>query len=128
MAEPNIELILARSLAAHLAVPAFLSDADGRFVYFNEAAELLLGHAFEDTPDLSSEDLVAILAPCDADGRPLTADDMPLRQSLARKIPVSVEAINGNDGGQRYIATAVPFLDADGMLLGALLFWYLEKE
>ena len=128
MAEPNIELILARSLAAHLAVPAFLWDPEGRFMYFNEAAELLIGRAFEDTPDLTSEDLVAILGPSDADGRPLEIEDMPLPLALAGKLPVTVEAVNGHDGGERYLATAVPFLDADGMVLGGLLFWYMEKE
>jgi PAS domain-containing protein len=128
VAEPNIELILARSLAAHLAVPAFLSDSEGRFVYFNEAAELLLGRAFEDTPELTSEDLIAILKPCDDDGAPLAVDDMPMSHALASKLPVTVEAVNGRDGGERYLATAVPFFDRDGMVLGGLLFWYMEKE
>ena len=42
----NLVLILARSFAAQLATAVFLVDADGTVIYFNEAAELLLGQRF----------------------------------------------------------------------------------
>ena len=39
----SLPLILARELAANLATPMFLIDADGQLAYCNDAAELMLG-------------------------------------------------------------------------------------
>jgi PAS domain-containing protein len=124
---PIIELILARSLAAHLAVPAFLADAEGRIVYFNEAAELLVGRAFEDTPELTSADLVALLDPRTAEGKPIMPDQLPVLRAIASAMPAHTHAWSGADGSKRYLATAIPLPDHEGVTIGALLFWYEEK-
>ena len=42
----SLPLILARELASNLATPMFLIDAKGTLVFFNEAAELLIGRTF----------------------------------------------------------------------------------
>ena len=127
VAAPQIELILARSLAAHLSVAAFLVDADCRIVYFNEAAELLLGCAFEDYPSLGAEDLIEMLDPRDEQGQRVSADAMPLPRALVQQRPSHLHASSGRDGGKRYVATAVPFIAPDGIAIGAMLFWYEEK-
>jgi PAS domain-containing protein len=44
-----VELILARGLMANIATPAFLVDADGTLVFFNDGAGDLLGLRYEDT-------------------------------------------------------------------------------
>lgn len=50
MSEPvpqrNLILILARNFPARLATAVFLIDAEGSVIYFNEAAERLLGQRF----------------------------------------------------------------------------------
>jgi PAS domain-containing protein len=122
----NLESILARSLAAHLDVPAFLADPEGRIVYFNEAAELLVGRAFEDTPELSSEDLRELIDPRDAGGERVSESVMPLSRALTSKMPSTMSATSA-DGTMHYLATALPLLDRDGGTIGALLFWYEEK-
>jgi PAS fold len=124
---PNLELILARSLAANLAVPSFLAEPSGKIVYFNEAAELLLGRGYEDTPELSSQDLVDILRPVGEEGAPMTAEQMPIPRAIATALPAHTHASSYGDEPKRYLATAIPFLDRDGLVLGALLFWYGVK-
>src|SRR4029453_4991519 len=51
-AQKPIELILARQLATHLAMPIFLVDADGTLVFFNEPAERILGRRFDETGEM----------------------------------------------------------------------------
>ncbi|MCA1832472.1 MAG: PAS domain-containing protein [Actinomycetota bacterium] len=125
---PNIELILARSLVANLSVPAFLSNEEGNFVYFNEAAEMLVGRSFEETPELTPEDLRALLDPRKEDGTPAGPADLPLPRAVDDRVPAHLHARSGRDGGKRYLATAVPMLDRDGLAIGALLFWYEDKR
>ena len=48
-------LILAREFAAELAVPVLVSDGDGRLVYFNEAAEEVLGQTFAEAGELPAD-------------------------------------------------------------------------
>ena len=45
---PGIELIQARALIANLSTAAFLVDNDGALLFYNEAAEGLLGLRFEE--------------------------------------------------------------------------------
>ena len=40
-------LILARNLVTNLALPALLTDAEQRLIFFNEAAALIFGQSFE---------------------------------------------------------------------------------
>src|SRR5688500_18382675 len=116
---PNIELILARSLAAHLAVPTFLADVKGNIVYFNEAAELLVGRAYEETPELTSRDLLELLDPRGEDGASVTVDGMPLPRAIATGMPAHTHAWSGRDGSKRYLATAAPLPDHSGATSGA---------
>ena len=46
-AQKPLELILARNLLSSISTPAFLVDAEGMLVFFNEAAGALVGRRFE---------------------------------------------------------------------------------
>jgi hypothetical protein len=48
-ASPSLPLILARELASNLATPMFLVDGCGMLVFFNEAAELVIGKTSRST-------------------------------------------------------------------------------
>ena len=50
---PNLPLILARELASNLATPMFLLDAGGMLVFYNDAAELLLGKPFAELGEIA---------------------------------------------------------------------------
>lgn len=125
---PNIELILARSLAAHLSVPAFLADASSRFVFVNEAAEIMIGKSMESGIDFGSEELLEMLDPRTDDGRAVTADEMPLPRAIQNGVPAHLHAVSGKDGGKRYLATAIPLTDHDGLTFGALMFLFEDKR
>jgi len=126
MAQHPVELILLRQLASYLATPMFLVDAAGTLVYYNEAAERLLGRRFEDSDEMVREAWLAAFAPLELDGRPLTESDNPLLASLAeRREQHRILTIHSLDGGERRIeATAIPLEGQAGRLLGAVaIFW-----
>ena len=52
----NLVLILARSFAAQLATAVFLVDAEGTVIYYNEAAERLLGRRFIEGRGMTAEE------------------------------------------------------------------------
>jgi len=67
-----------RQLASYLATPIFLVDRDGTLVFYNEAAEELLGRGFEDLPEMERDEWLLAFQPHELDGSPLSADDNPL--------------------------------------------------
>jgi PAS domain-containing protein len=72
---PPVELILMRQLASYLATPIFLVDAGGTLVFYNEAAEGLLGRRFEDLPEMGRDEWLQAFQPHQLDGshsRPTT--------------------------------------------------------
>jgi len=52
-------LILLRQLASYLTVPMWIMDHDGNLLYYNDAAEGLLGVRFDDAGAISAEDLAS---------------------------------------------------------------------
>ena len=62
MAEP-IEIILLRQWASYLGLPVWIMDAEGSLIFYNEAAELLLGgRRFEESGAISVEDLSSLFS------------------------------------------------------------------
>ena len=49
-------LILARDFASRLATPMFLVDVHGTVIYFNEAAERVLGRPYMEGADMAAEE------------------------------------------------------------------------
>ena len=126
MAQYPIELILTRQLATQLAMPVFLVDHDGTMVFYNEAAEAVLGRRFEETGAMSAPEWAAIFAPRDAAGQPLPLDGLPLMIALRQKRPIhDALCIRGLDGIDRNLdATAFPVIGVTGRLAGAsAIFW-----
>jgi len=81
-----LDLILARNLMSVLETPAFMVDAEGVLVFFNEAAGALLGKRFEETGRLTREQWNAI-GPVDEDGNPIDSENMPLSVALREGRP-----------------------------------------
>jgi hypothetical protein len=76
-AAKSLPLILARELGANLATPMFLIDAEGMLVFYNEAAELLIGRPFAGLGEIPSLEFGETLQLADADGTPLRRRDSP---------------------------------------------------
>ncbi|MDQ2935806.1 MAG: PAS domain-containing protein [Chloroflexota bacterium] len=129
MAQHPVELILLRQLASYLATPMFLVDAAGTLVYYNEAAEPVLGRRFEDSDEMVREAWLSAFAPKALDGRPLGDSANPLLAALAeRREQHGILTIQSLGGGERRIeVTAIPLEGTAGRLLGAVaIFWPAE--
>ncbi|HEV7865683.1 MAG TPA: PAS domain-containing protein [Acidimicrobiia bacterium] len=131
MAQQTVELILLKQVAGYLATPMFLVDPDGNLLFYNEPAEELLGHRYEETGQMPLEEWGTMFSPTDSLGRPLPAGDLPLAQALAERTPRQGSFfIRGLDGISRHLSvTAVPLEGPGGTDLGALaIFWALPPR
>jgi PAS domain-containing protein len=85
--EQPLELILARNLVSIVSLPALLVDVEGRIVFYNHAAEELVGSPFEEMGTLTSEEWNARYGPFDEHGVPLAADELPLTVAVREGRP-----------------------------------------
>jgi PAS domain-containing protein len=126
----HIALILARDLAATLTTPMFLVDAAGDLVYFNEAAEQVLGRPFAEV-QMSADEWATAFTPVDDDGTPVPLEELPLGIAFMTGVPAHRRLrIVAADGKERDIeVTAVPLFAQVGQLVGgAALFWERPEE
>jgi PAS domain-containing protein len=129
MPQREVEVILTRQLASYLAVPVFVVDPGGDLVFFNEPAEPILGRRFEETGEMTQQELIAIFKPTDAEGSPIKFEDHPIGIALAELHPAHRRfRIQGMDGVARTIdCTAIPLLGQAERALGALcVFWEIH--
>ena len=125
MSQP-IELILVRHLASSLAIPLFLVDPDGTMVFYNEAAEQVLGRRYDEAGEMSFAEWTTVFAVRDEDGRSLDINQLPLVRALRARRPAHYRfEITGLDGAPRSIEVSAFPLEAEGKrMLGAVaLFW-----
>ncbi len=126
MTQHPIEVILAKRLASHLAMPIFLVDPTGKLLFCNEPAERLLGQRFEETGEMPLEQWSIAFQPVDSDGSPLFPGELPLVLALDKREPAHrAMTIRGLDGMRRDIAvTALPLESVTGRFVGAMaIFW-----
>jgi PAS domain-containing protein len=127
----NLVLILARSFAAQLATAVFLVDAEGTVIYFNEAAERLLGHRFVEGAGMSAGEWSTIYRPRDGDGQTVPLESLPLGVTMLKREPAyGVITILGGDGVDRRIEiAALPlFAHTEDFVGGVALFWERPED
>jgi PAS domain-containing protein len=125
-ASKSLPLILARELAANLATPMFLLDEVGTLVYFNEAAESLIGRPFAELGEIPSAEFGEMLRLRESDGTPLRRRDTPAGIAFSERRPAHrAHMATGYDGMERAVeVTAFPLLgDADEMHGVVTVFW-----
>ena len=86
MAQP-IERILVRHLGSRLTVPLFLIDPEGTLVFYNEAAERLLGRRFDDAGEMTFDAWTTAFAVRDERGQPIEIDEIALVKALRKGRP-----------------------------------------
>jgi PAS domain-containing protein len=126
MPQQAIEVILMRQLASYLAMPIFLVDPAGDLLFYNEPAEALLGHRYEETGEMPLVEWAQIFQPTSEDGSPLPSEALPLAIALQQhRAAHLVFQIRGLDGMHRTIeVTAFPLEGQGGRHLGAVaIFW-----
>jgi PAS domain-containing protein len=125
VAQP-IERILVRHLGSRLSVPLFLVDTEGTLVFYNEAAEGLLGRRFDEAGEMTFETWTTAFAVRDEHGFPLEIDEIALVKALRQGRPAySRFDMTGLDGATRTLEVAAfPLQGQGGSRLGAVaLFW-----
>jgi hypothetical protein len=123
---PSLQLILARELAANLATPMFLIDAAGTLVFFNEAAELMLGKSYGEVGPITALEFGTMLATAYLDGTPMRRRDSAPGVAFYRREPCHQSVLASTLDGTReqFEVTAYPLFGRVGEMHGVLtLFW-----
>ena len=124
--QKHLVLILAREFASNLATPMLIIDAEGRLVFFNEAAERVVGGPFAEVGEMPLEDFAASVTPRSQGADPFPPEKRPTRIALAERRASHEEMwITGRDGVDRHVAvTAFPlFAHADEFIGVVAIFW-----
>ena len=123
----HLVLILAREFASNLATPTLIADDKGRLVYYNEAAEAVVGGPFAETGEMSLEEWTSRFEPRSLDsGEPLPLERRPTGLALyQQRASHERYLITSLDGVERRVAvTALPlFAHADEFVGIVAIFW-----
>jgi PAS domain-containing protein len=125
----HLALILARELATQLATATFIADSDGDLVFYNEAAEEILGRTFAEAGSMPAAEWNSLFAIEDLEGAPLPLERNPGWIALAERRPAHARLrLVGLDGVKRQIsATALPLFSNPTDVVGMVaVFW--EEE
>jgi PAS domain-containing protein len=122
----HLVLILAREFASNLATPTFIADETGRLVFFNEAAEQIIGETFAELGEMPVEDWTSRF-----DARTLESEPLPFQQrppgiALYERRPAHERyRVTSVDGVERSISvTSFPlFAHADAFVGVFTIFW-----
>jgi PAS domain-containing protein len=115
-----------RELADNVATPLFLVDRNGVLVYYNEAAEVVLGLRYVEAGSLTAEEWSARWAAEDVNGHPLPADARPLAVAMRERRPSHRPMIlmDGKGARRPIEVTAFPLLARADEVVGAVaIFW-----
>jgi PAS domain-containing protein len=124
--QKNLVLILAREFASKLATATAVTDSSGDLVYYNEAAEELLGRPFAEVGELAADEWAALFSVVDTRGSPLPLEEMPGGVALRERRPAhGLLRITPLDGEALEISTtALPlFAHADELVGMMAIFW-----
>ena len=125
----NLLLIMARDFASRVATATFLVDPDGSLIYYNEAAERILGRPYVEGESMPAAEWATAFQPVSESGEPLPLESLPLGLALSRHEPAHGSLrIVGGDGVARTIeVTGVPLFAHAGEFVGAMaIFWEPE--
>lgn len=126
MPQKHLILILARELASNLATPTLVADERGQVVFYNEAAEPVLGGPFAEMGEVHIDDLAASFSPRTGEGESLDVERLPGRVALDERRAAHVRVwITSRDGVEREVSvTALPlFAHADEFVGVVVIFW-----
>ena len=124
--QKNLVLILTREFASKIATATFVADAEGNLVYYNEAAETILGRTFAEAGEMPAAEWAQLFEVEELDGSPMPLERMPAGIALLERRPAHHSfRIAGLDGVKREISvTALPLLARTDDLVGVVaIFW-----
>ena len=124
-----IPIILARQLASCVAMPILLVDAEGTLIFYNEAAEAVMGQRFDETGEIPADEWTRMVVVADETRNPLPPDERPMRAALLTRRPVSrrIWTQRADRPWRQVQVTAFPLVGAEERLLGAMnIFWEVD--
>ena len=118
--------ILAREFASNLATPTLIVDAEGQLIFYNEAAEEILGRSFAELGEMSIDEFSASVAPRVEGDDPLPQDRRPTKIALEeRRASHEDMTITSFDGEVRHIGvTAFPLFAQKDEFVGIVVIWW----
>ncbi len=125
----EIEVILTRQLASYLSTPIFLVDVEGTLLFYNESAEAILGHRFEESGEMAAAELSTMFTTTDDDGAEIPPEGLPLMMALRGHVPAHRTFwIRALDGVRRHLeVTALPLIGQSKRIIGAVaIFWEID--
>jgi PAS domain-containing protein len=124
--QKHLVLILARELASNLATPTLIADEQGDLVYYNEAADEVVGRPFSEAGEMPIDEWTSSFSPRTSDEEALPPERRPARIALDERRPAHERFwITSRDGTDREVAvTAFPlFAHADEFVGIMAIFW-----
>jgi PAS domain-containing protein len=122
----HLVLILAREFASNLATPTLIADDQGTLVFYNEAAESVVGRQFAEVGEMPLDEWTESFDPRTPDSAPVSPERRPTRIALDQRRPAhEALRITSVDGVERDVAvTAFPlFAHADEFVGIVAIFW-----
>jgi PAS domain-containing protein len=124
--QKHLVLIIAREFASNLATPTLIADDKGRLIFYNEAADQVIGRPFAESGEMPFDEWMASFAPRTREGEPLPPERRPVRMALEQKraFHMSYRATSA-DGVDRDVAvTAFPLFAHANEFVGVMaIFW-----
>lgn len=124
----HLALILARELAANVATPMLIVDPDAVLIYFNEAAEAILGETFATTGEIPIGKWAARHEPETVDGASVDLEQWVLSDAIRGRRPAQdTFSFTAADGVRRTVTSNVyPLIVGHQEFVGAVsIFWEL---
>jgi PAS domain-containing protein len=131
MSQESIVIILSRHWASNLNTPIFLVDPEGDLIFFNEAAEPLIGMHFAEVGKMTAEAWSTGFDIRDEEGKAIPPEELPLTIALTQQKPAHRRFFTvGQDDVPSIIETSsFPLMNRAGGLVGAVaLFWRLDRD
>jgi PAS domain-containing protein len=124
--QKHLVLILAREFASNLATPTLIADEEGKLVFYNEAAETVVGRPFAEVGEMPLDEWTTSFEPRTPDSVPLSPERRPARIALEQRRAAHERfRITSMDGVESEVAvTAFPlFAHADEFVGIVAIFW-----
>jgi PAS domain S-box-containing protein len=121
--------ILAREFASNLATPTLIVDGDGILIFFNEAAEELVGGTFAEVGEMTIDQFSNSFVPRhDGDDEAMPMEQRPTRIAFEERRAAHQEmTVTGLDGVVRQIGvTAFPLFAQKDEFVGIVAIWWRE--
>jgi PAS domain-containing protein len=127
--QKHLTLILAREFASNLSTPTLIADARGYLVYYNEAAELVVGRRFSEEGEAPLDEWISAFEPRTASSEPLPPERRPARIAFDEHRASHLRyRVTSTDGVEREIeSTAFPLFARTDEFVGIVAIWWRRE-